>query len=148
MMDRPALIVWNEKYSVGEKTLDQHHQRIFNIINMLHQQLRVGIPSSELSQILLDLVEYAETHFRAEEALMRECGYPDLSGQENAHHRYTIEVRRLITRINEDWLNSTGDLFVFLKGWWQNHIVKMDKGYSPFMGKLKELDKIHSGDNG
>ncbi|MBI5591961.1 MAG: hemerythrin family protein [Deltaproteobacteria bacterium] len=103
----------------------------------------MGISSTELSMILKDLIEYAETHFRAEEAIMRECGYQDLSAQENAHRHYTIEVRRFITRINENWFNFPDDLFVFLKSWWQEHIIKMDKKYSPFLGQLKEPDKIH-----
>ena len=147
-MDAPALIIWNEKYVVGNETLDEHHQGMLNIINNLYSRLQIGISTSELSQILYDLIENAEIHFRAEEAVLRECGYPDLSEQENAHQRYTIDVRRLIIGINEDWSDSTDDLFVFLKGWWQEHIVKMDKKYSPFLGKLKELDKVHSGDNG
>jgi len=147
-MDAPVLIIWNEKYVVGNETLDEHHQRMLNIINDLYSRLQIGISSSELSQILQDLIENAEIHFRAEEAVMQECGYPDLSEQENAHQRYIIELRRLIIGINEDWSDSTNDLFVFLKGWWQGHIVKMDKKYSPFLGKLKDQDKIHSGDNG
>ena len=77
-------------------------ETLVNIINNLYPRLRVGISSSELTQILRDLIEYAETHFRAEEAVMRECGYPDLSAQEHAHRHFTLEVQRLIIRIMDN----------------------------------------------
>ncbi len=135
------LVRWSQKYSVEDETLDAQHKRLFEIMNSLYSDIRSCHPSrSELRDVIESLVQYGDMHFRAEEAAMRACGYPDLTGHAAEHRRYRHELQRLTYALTSDEKNSLDelgdfplDLLNFLKDWWTKHIVQMDRDYIPFL---------------
>ena len=132
---------WYQKYSVEDEILDAQHKRLFEIMNSLYSDMRTGHPSrSELRDVIKNLVQYGDTHFRDEEAAMRACGYPDLTGHVAEHRRYRREVQRLTYALTSDEKNALDelgdfphDLLNFLKAWWIKHIVDLDRDYMPFL---------------
>ncbi|MCY2991664.1 MAG: bacteriohemerythrin [Planctomycetota bacterium] len=136
---------WYQKYSVEDETLDAQHKRLFEIMNSLYSDTRTcHLSRSELRDVIESLVQYGDTHFRAEEAAMRACGYPDLIGHAAEHRRYRHEVQRLTYALTIDEKNSLDklgdfphDLRNFLKAWWTKHIAHMDRDYIPFLPHRK-----------
>jgi hemerythrin len=135
------LVKWSQKYSVEDATLDAQHQRMFEIMNALYAEMRAGTLShSQQQNILESLVQYGETHFRAEEDAMRACGYPDLPAHIAEHQRYRLEIQRLAVqlagdkhRTPDERENFPHELLNFLKAWWTKHIVHQDRDYIPFL---------------
>src|ERR1035437_1236545 len=69
---------WSDLYSVNIAELDRQHQGFLAIVHELNQALATGEGAAVTHSILQRLVEYAHTHFPAEEALMTEHKFPAL----------------------------------------------------------------------
>ncbi|MCX6055232.1 MAG: hypothetical protein NTZ74_10030 [Chloroflexi bacterium] len=79
------------------------------------------------------LTKYATIHFRAEELLLEEYGYPNLAFQKKEHKAYRIKVVSLCqaTFIHED--SVPAELLMFLRDWWVKHILETDMKYRSFL---------------
>ena len=77
---------------------------------------------------------YVELHFKAEEALMVEAGYPAFEEHITLHRKLAEKTRKLSLNLNK--INDPNILLEFLKNWWLNHINKEDKKYAPFVNRL------------
>ena len=124
-----ALMTWDSSYSVKVAKLDSHHQKLFSLINALHDAMRVGKGRTALDQIVTELSEYTQTHFQAEEALMKQANYPALDGHRAEHGRFIAQV----SQFKKDLEAGTGNAVAvaeFLKDWLTKHIQRMDQSYS------------------
>ena len=87
-------IAWKPSYSVGEPSLDAQHQQILRAINDLWAALDRNVGRETLMPLLDQLLRYADTHFKHEEKLMKEHGYPKLAEHRKAHAKLRKRTRR------------------------------------------------------
>ncbi len=132
------VLIWTDAIKVGVDTIDKDHQVLISILNRL---TRRSVDEADLDDIINELIEYTQYHFRREESIMKVCGYPAIEGHQEHH-------RSLIDDLNEhahSWRNErTSDalhlLRKFLKDWLFNHIMKEDtKITSSAKGKNYEI---------
>lgn len=82
-------IVWQDTYSIGDATIDQQHQQMFDIATTLLQ----ASDKAALVDAAMNLYRYMREHFRDEEELMRRIAYPE--------YRQHVEMHNwLIDRMN------------------------------------------------
>ncbi len=126
-------IDWNPSFSVGVKLLDDQHQRIVRMINLLISDPGATVRSETTSELLEMLTKYASDHFQAEEQLLEEYRYPDLAGQKEEHKAYRIKIVGLCqaTISHEDSVPE--ELLKFMSDWWVHHILETDMKYRPFL---------------
>lgn len=126
-------IDWNPSFSVGVKLLDEQHERIVHMINLLISDPGATVRSETISELLDGLTQYASDHFRAEEQLLDKYGYPDLARQKEDHEAYSIKIVALCkaTMSHED--SVPAELLRFMRDWWVHHILETDMKYRPFL---------------
>jgi hemerythrin len=126
-------IDWDSSFSVGVKLLDEQHKRIVNMMNRLISDREATVRSEAISELLDGLTKYATDHFRAEEQLLEEHGYPGLAHQKEEHRAYRIKVVTLCqaTISHED--SVPAGLLKFMCDWWVNHILETDMEYRSFL---------------
>jgi len=126
-------IDWNPSFSVGVKLLDGQHERIVRVINRLISDHGAMVRSETISEVLDALTKYASDHFRAEEQLLEEYGYPDLVRQKEEHKAYRTRIVAFCqsTIAHEDTVPA--ELLKFLRGWWVHHIRESDMKYRAFL---------------
>ncbi len=133
MLDAPPMLRWSEMYSVNVTEFDRQHQFLFDTINELQRALVAGRGAEAMHGILEKLIEYATTHFKAEESLMELYGFYDLATHRVEHEAFV----RNIAKYAEDFRISKADvpasLLLFLQSWLKAHILKSDKAYSRFL---------------
>ncbi|MGZ6208055.1 MAG: bacteriohemerythrin, partial [Syntrophales bacterium] len=61
-----ALITWTDALSVNIKETDTQHRRLIDLINKLHDSMKVGKGNDVLGPILSDPVKYTVSHFSTE----------------------------------------------------------------------------------
>ncbi|MCU7837550.1 MAG: hemerythrin family protein [gamma proteobacterium symbiont of Taylorina sp.] len=131
-------IIWTEQLSVGNDAIDKDHQKIINLINTLIDYHNSSILSPNISDILYEIISYANHHLDFEETLLDELGYPELSLHKEQHKKYresTIKITIEVSNIDDD---VPDELLEFLKNWWVSHILEEDMKYKPFLqNKLK-----------
>lgn len=127
------LITWNDSYSVKVGSIDKQHQKLFDIMNRLHEAMSVGKGQALVKTVLQELIDYTTTHFASEEATLEKQGYPTLAAHKAEHKALLEKVRTY----QKDYLGGkTGmasSLLQFLVEWLKQHIQQTDKKYSQFL---------------
>jgi len=111
--------------------LDAQHKQIIAIINELYTAIERGEDRAKLAGLLDRLCQYTVVHFRHEEQVMQQHGYPDLAQHKALHEQLRHQTADLRTHVS---LVTGRDLLRFLKEWWLEHIQSQDKKYAPYLG--------------
>ena len=127
------LFTWNPTYSVKVKRFDDDHQQLFSIINELHEGMSSGRGKEVLQNVLIKLLRYTERHFAAEEAVMKELGYPGWAAQVDQHRKFTGKIKEVADQYKAGTIGLSIEVLDFLTKWLSQHIVGVDKQYSDFM---------------
>ncbi len=122
-------IVWGPQYELDILVIDQQHKRIVEFINALDSL--VGKPDAYLgvARILYDLVDYTESHFSFEEALMERAGYKELDDHHQVHRQFTQRIESLL-RSTEKGEDVAEALLQLLEKWLLHHILEEDRAYA------------------
>jgi hemerythrin len=124
-------MVWDEKYSVKVRELDNQHKKLFEIINKLDSHMRQGKGKEILGSVLKDMVDYTKIHFAAEERILRDSGYPDYAQHKAIHEKVTEKVSTIHSKyLQGNGLNLSIEAMNYLNDWLQKHILGTDQKYS------------------
>lgn len=125
-------IAWTEEFTVGVVALDAQHRRIVGMINRLAREPAAPTGDATVSDVLTAMTRYAEEHFRFEERLLEEHGYPGLTQQREEHRAFRMKTADLCNAAM-DGTNAAPDvLLAYLRDWWTRHILEEDMRYKPF----------------
>lgn len=128
-----ALLNWSKEYSVDVQSIDLQHQKLFEMLNELHDAMKEGKGGQIAPAILTRLVTYTREHFAAEEGMMKRTGYPDFVRHKAEHDKLTGEVVSLVQDFAQGKVALSMKLTNFLRDWLQSHILACDKKYSAHM---------------
>jgi hemerythrin len=127
-----AFIEWNKQFEINISEFDDHHRHLLNLLNKTFDNLKKGIEKEKLGMVLIQLVDYANYHFRAEEVWMKDQGYPKLQ-QHCAEHRYFIgRVQEMCKDYETGDTALAQELLSFMKNWLSSHILGSDQEYRRF----------------
>lgn len=123
-------IKWSEKYSVGLKEIDDQHKKLLAIINKLYQAFTDRVEDVVLEEILSDMAEYTEYHFKTEERYFKRFNYPNMQEHLEKHKIYVDKIKSF----KEDFEKNrkiTYSVMNFLSKWIVEHIQGTDPDYVP-----------------
>ncbi len=128
-------IAWDPDLLVGIPEIDEQHQELFRRLDALHEAIRSGRSREEVGRTLAFLRGYAVEHFGAEEALMIQRAYPDLTDHRAEHAAFVGEIAALETEYQRD--GPTASLIIRvntqLTGWLRSHIYRTDKALVAYL---------------
>ncbi len=124
-------IVWNDGNTLGIPIIDEQHRGIISTINSLYYSIQTGHGQEVTGPTIAMLEQYINVHFKTEETLMLEAGYPAVEEHIALHKKLVDKTTELSIIAGDD----TGPemLLKFLRGWWLSHINKEDRKYAPFL---------------
>lgn len=126
-------VLWSDRYSVGNEVLDSQHKELFNIINKLNDLIDKEINDNSISQLLMDMSNYVEIHFRTEESMLSEVNYPGYHNQMTSHEDFILKTIDLFDVYNNDHdAIDLVELNNYLFEWLSEHILKDDMLYKPY----------------
>jgi len=125
---------WKETYSVGIETFDNHHRKLFELINGLSKISDSGEAESDVvSKTLKELLEYTKYHFTEEERVLGEFGHPDLAIQKEEHEFFANKVKGYCSYYLAGSEPLAADVVEFLHEWLANHIMEKDQHYKTLL---------------
>ena len=127
-----ALITWSNNYSVNIKEIDAQHQKLVELVNLLHDHMKAGKGKDAVGKILKELADYTVYHFSTEEKLFAKYYYPDSRPHIREHQDLVEQVTKLILDYDKGSGVLPMDLMDFLRDWLINHIAKSDKKFTAF----------------
>lgn len=125
-----SLMSWDQSYSVNVTELDGHHQKLFYLMNCLHDAMSKGKANSIIRGIIEELVDHTATHFQREETLMEQTSFPGLQVHRVEHQKLMSRVAGFRDTLNSGRGLNTAVVLDFLRGWLPHHINGMDRSYS------------------
>jgi hemerythrin len=127
-------VQWDDRYSVGNATLDLQHRKILELcaraIDCLDNDTDASDEQAHL--ILNELQSYVEIHFRTEEQILSACHYPKLAEQKAEHFEYSQQLAEFLYAATQGLIDKAG-ICLFLSAWWRGHILESDKQYSDYV---------------
>ena len=123
------LIAWDENsMASGFATVDSQHKQLIDRINELHAACLAGTGKEELLKMLTFLGEYAVSHFRQEEDIMREHKCPVRGKNKAAHTLFLKDYEGLVEAVKREGASTTVllQLKEMLGHWLNNHICNVD----------------------
>ena len=128
--------IWDPKYSVNIKSIDNQHQRFFEIINQLYDLIhRVYFTRQDLLTVIQELEKYADFHLSYEEKYFKEFGYPDAKVHVTAHNLLRQKVKSYLTELQNPASDPgvvAANIAEFTKNWLSEHILDLDHQYIQF----------------
>jgi len=132
-----SLIEWNDAFSVGNRQLDDHHKKFFSIINTLHDAMKNGAGEEVLLLVLKELQQYVQYHFKAEETLMKLHAYPEFTSHKAEHEDFAHKINNFVLEYERHEDKLAIEVLNFLSDLLQNHILRTDRKYIPYLsGKI------------
>ncbi len=125
-----AIIVWEDQLSVDVAEIDGQHQKLVEMINNLHDAMKVGKGKDATGDILHGLANYTVEHFGTEEKYFEQFRYPAAHLHKKEHQDFVEKVTLFINDFDSGKILLTMDIMKFLKEWLVNHIQGTDKQYT------------------
>lgn len=133
-----AFLSWREQYRVGVTRIDEEHRYLFDLINAFHDEHRGAADGSALGKILNQLVQYAEQHFRHEEAIMKKNKYPAYTEHCALHEELYFTIFRLSEQLGAGSLRVDIETVRFIRSWLVDHIIQHDLQFADYMARKQK----------
>lgn len=129
-------ILFDKSLETGNSLIDDQHRELIDRVNKLSESCDTSTEKNVAVQTLDFLMDYTEFHFRAEEKLQEESGYPQLQAHKAQHAQFEKAVDELRQMLEEE--EGPTDAFVAavnrnIVEWLLNHIQVCDKKVAEYL---------------
>lgn len=134
------LIPWSDRLSVGNPDMDEQHKQLIKLINVLSAAKLQSKDAEYIEKILNELLNYANYHFVAEEALLTRNGCPHVNDHKREHEEFRSWMARSRLRLGDPKSKRevSSQLLNYLKNWLTSHILTSDKKNVYYLRKKAE----------
>jgi hemerythrin len=125
-----TLFNFDQEFRLGIPEMDDEHSILINMLNEVHELIRLGEKGKAAQFFKQTLAAYVETHFSDEEAFMEKIGYPQLDEHRKIHANFKQSMEETLPKIDSldeaAFRNALTDTYT----WIINHIGKTDRRYA------------------
>ncbi|MBC8555744.1 MAG: hemerythrin family protein [Candidatus Brocadiales bacterium] len=129
------MIEWEDNHSVGVSIIDEEHKKLFDIINKVIVAKQHNDNQNELLEILNEMVEFANTHFKTEETYMIKFKYPEYQYHKEEHLDFSIKTLAYRSRVVSGDHHVANAILEYLKSWLVDNMQRTDKKYTDCFNK-------------
>ena len=91
----PERVTWNTTWESGNKTIDEQHRKLLELVTHLLDLSILQAPDSQISSQLDRLLEHVVGHFSTEEEIMANIGYAETKAHAEIHANLTTDALML-----------------------------------------------------
>lgn len=132
-------IVWDHKLDTGIEVIDSQHKRIVAYINDL-EVAKIKGDKAMVNEVIEQLIDYTQSHFGFEEAMMEEAGYKFIKPHKKVHELFIKRVTEFTIRAAKGE-EIADELHSMLGKWLLNHIANEDRDYSRTVQQMVHADE-------
>lgn len=121
---------WTEVFVTGMSDVDQQHKQLVDMINQFGKHLSENtLQFDDIEKTYKELADYAQYHFREEEALMIQMGLDarHVDSHVGKHRIFLDEITLMHSAIDPGNPDSSKHLLDFLVHWLAYHILGTDQ---------------------
>ena len=125
-------LIWTPAISVNVKTIDDQHIKLFEIINQVQLIRQRGSDRAEMIDVLREMVDYSDYHFRTEDDYMLDNGYPLFQNHRREHGQFLKKLGELLDAYEKEETDLADEIGTFLEQWWLRHVCESDLRYARY----------------
>jgi len=132
---------WDDNFNTGLPTVDEQHQKLVQLLNLLASQVAFKLDTPQLSKIFDELADYTVYHFSTEETIWHAYLPGDDAERRHleTHKRFVQTVLRLKKELTEKPLEQVADeALSFLARWLASHILETDRHMAYMVLAMKD----------
>lgn len=130
-----SLTEWDDKYELGIQEIDEHHQKLVELLNNTYKAILYSTDKDAVQTILSELEKYTDYHFGTEVQMMKEASYPELVTHASNHNTFKKQIAVLTQSYHSGAPHVNTDIVLFLWDWLQMHILKDDKDMAAYLAQ-------------
>jgi len=92
---------WDKSLETGHEKIDEQHKQLFATLDTILEEAAQGRGKDEIYKTLDFLSQYTIMHFKMEENLQKEYGYPDYATHKKYHDDFKATVKELTNTLIE-----------------------------------------------
>lgn len=123
-------ILWQDSFSVGDEIMDNQHKKMIKMLNVMIDNKDKSAETGLLWDMVNEMTQYAENHFRDEEDYMAQIGFDDLENHKLEHDGFRERVSEFSLELFIESETIQEEILVFLCKWLVEHILESDMQYS------------------
>lgn len=140
------LISWKDSFAIDHGVIDDDHRFLIAAINSLIDEIgRHAVIEAFLPQVLR-LRAFAELHFRREERLQEQCGFPGQAGHRAEHQRLLSQLDLVVETLRSAPQGTapvdTPQLRSFFFRWILGHILEEDIKMKSFLAQAPQHGEV------
>ena len=124
---------WTPKISVNTEEIDNQHKKLFLIINKLIIIRKEKAEPDTILEVLRELIDYSDKHFKTEDHYMNENNYPLFKSHIDEHEDYFGKMEKFVEDYGKGSETLTDEVLKFLAGWWIEHVSEVDMKYARYV---------------
>ncbi len=124
---------WKNKYSVNVAEIDEQHKKLFDLVNAMYDAMHAGKGSDVIGTVVDEFVNFTDYHFKAEERLLLQHGYPDFDSHKEMHDTLVRKAQSLKEAFDSGHSPTTIEVMLLMANWLNFHILDEDQKYKPYI---------------
>ncbi|GFP75356.1 bacteriohemerythrin [Clostridium fungisolvens] len=124
---------WKPEFELGMEKIDNEHKKLFEIANKGYELLVNDFyvdKYDRIMEIIVELRDYAQFHFSAEEEYLASIGYKKLFTHKIEHDSFIQKVSNVnLNDVDSNQDKYVQDLLDFIVIWIKEHIMEKDREY-------------------
>ncbi|WP_165840015.1 transporter substrate-binding domain-containing protein [Motiliproteus coralliicola] len=125
-VQNPMRLQWKNEYSSGSDAVDGQHQHLFEEANRMIELMVEGADKAQVTTQIGQLLEFIEEHFRDEERLLEEVGYPEANTHANEHQVLIRRGYELLSDFNRGLIDNNRIIYYLTQEVITNHLLISD----------------------
>lgn len=121
-------VLWNNDYCIGIGTVDQQHEKLFDIMNQLYIASEQESDIKDILTLFTELQNYSKYHFEEEEQHFSTLLPNEIEAHKKEHDFFISELDKSVQQSIRIGTLSL-ELLYFLNDWLINHIQIEDQKY-------------------
>jgi len=127
----------NDAYLVGDYLLDAQHKAIMGYMAKVYTKMLAQKKENEVFELVDALDAYCKLHFLDEEKMLEEVAFPEINIHKAQHVLFVTHLENFMGKYDGQNVTKNVGEFLFLKGWFMEHIVEFDKQYAEYRKRIK-----------
>ena len=126
---------WTDELNTGIDMIDKQHMILMRAINLLGLAVERDSDKELMGAIFDTLADYTQTHFKYEEEMFDEAGFPqeESDAHKLTHVAFVERVVALRGNFEGGDPDSAREVLAFLVDWLKSHIMKSDRDYISYV---------------
>ena len=126
-----SYLKWSDKYSLNVTEIDEQHKKLVSLVNDMYDAMHAGKGRDMIGTVIAEFVDYTDYHFKAEERLLRQSGYPDYDEHKKMHENLSRKAHSIKEAFDRGNTPSAIEVMLLLTNWLNTHILEEDRKYKP-----------------